>query len=131
MPGSVALAAPVTVLPYSLYRAFEHSREYLGSLDNTYVDGSSQRCLQVTSSIKRWHLTKRLTALQLTTLRDFYDQRKGSVEAFYFYDIYETYDPTGVSTTGRFTVHFLGEWSQDTELGQRGNNCTIQLEELA
>jgi len=44
MPGSVQNAAPATVLPLSLSRAFEHSREFLVSV-NEYTDGSSQRGL--------------------------------------------------------------------------------------
>lgn len=49
--------------------------------------------------------------------------RKGAHEAFYFYDLYETfplfsYDPTGVALRGRYTVRFEGGWSQAMGLGR-------------
>jgi hypothetical protein len=55
MPGSVQNAAPLTVLPASLSRAFVHEREY-PVLDNEYRNGESQRSVQATNSRKRWRL---------------------------------------------------------------------------
>ena len=134
MPGSVAVAAPSTVLPLSLCKAFTHSRTYEGARENLYPDGSSQRALVVGSSTKRWQLAKRLTATELVTLRDFYDARAGGHQPFYYYDPYDFspkfgYDATGVATTGRYTVHFLGQWSQAIGLGR--GECSIGLEEIA
>jgi phage-related protein len=133
MPGSVQNAAPLTVLPASLARAFVHEREY-PVLDNEYRNGESQRSVQATNSRKRWRLAKRLTPAQLAALRDFYDARKGAAEPFYFYDPYETspkfsHDPTGQAVAGRYTVRFAGEWSQSVSLGRAALN--IELIELA
>jgi phage-related protein len=133
MPGSVQNAAPLTVLPASLSRAFVHEREY-PVLDNEYRNGESQRSVQATNSRKRWRVAKRLTPAQLSALRDFYDARKGLTEPFYFYDPYETspkfsFDPTGQAVAGRYTVRFAGEWSQSVSLGRA--DIDIELIELA
>lgn len=133
MPGSVQNAAPATVLPVSLSRAFVHEREY-PVLDNEYRSGESQRFVQATNSRKRWRLAKQLTPAQLAALRDFYDARKGATEPFYFYDPYETSpkfssDPTGQAVAGRYTVRFAGLWSQSVSLGRADVN--IELIELA
>ena len=101
MPGSVANAAPTTVLPNSLSRAFTHTREY-PVIDNEYRNGESQRSAQAATSRKKWNLTKRLTPAQLVTLRTFYDARNGTHEPFCSYDPYETnrkfsYDPAGAA----------------------------------
>jgi hypothetical protein len=50
MPGSVANAAPTTVMPNSLSRAFAHTREY-PVIDNE--NGESQRSAQATTSRKK------------------------------------------------------------------------------
>jgi hypothetical protein len=133
MPGSVQNAAPLTVLPASLARAFVHEREY-PVLDNEYRNGESQRSVQATNSRKRWRLAKRLTPVQLAALRNFHDARKGPTEPFYFYDPYETspkfsHDPTGQAVTGRYTVRFAGEWSQSVSLGRA--DVSIELIEVA
>ena len=133
MPGSVQNAAPLTVLPASLSRAFMHEREY-PALDNEYRNGESQRSVEATNSRKRWRLAKRLTAAQLSALRDFYDARKGPTEPFYFYDPYETnpkfsHDPTGQAVAGRYTVRFASPWEQSATLAR--TELTLELIELA
>jgi phage-related protein len=133
MPGSVQNAVPLTVLPASLSRAFANEREY-PALDNEYRNGESQRSVQATNSRKRWRLAKRLTAAQLSALRDFYDARKGPTEPFYFYDPYETnpkfsHDPTGQAVAGRYTVRFASPWEQSTALAR--TDLTLELIELA
>ncbi len=133
MPGSVQNAAPLTVLPASLSRAFVHERDY-PALDNEYRNGESQRSVQATNSRKRWRLAKRLTPAQLAALRDFYDARKGPTEPFHFYDPYETspkfsHDPTGQAVVGRYTVRFAGEWSQSVDLSRA--DVGIELLEVA
>jgi hypothetical protein len=133
MPGSVQNAAPLTVLPASLSRAFVHEREY-PALDNEYRNGESQRYVHATNSRKRWRLAKRLTPANLSALRDFYDTRKGPAEPFYFYDPYETspkfwHDPTGQTVAGRYTVRFAGPWEQSTSLAR--TDLTLELVELA
>jgi hypothetical protein len=133
MPGSVQNAAPLTVMPASLSRAFIHEREY-PALDNEYRNGESQRSVQAGNSRKRWRLTKRLMPAQLAALRDFYEARRGPSEPFYFYDPWETnpkfsYDPTGQATQGRYTVRFEGGWEQSVGLGRC--DVSIVLVELA
>jgi len=133
MPGSVQNAAPATVLPNSLCRAFAHAREY-PVVENEYRNGESQRAVLATNSRKRWRLAKWLTPALLQQLRAFYEARKGPAEPFYFYDTYETspkfsHDPTGVATAGRYTVRFADEWSQSVGPGR--SDVQIELIELA
>jgi phage-related protein len=133
MPGSVQNAAATTVLPLSLCRAFAHERAY-PLIENEYKNGESQRSVLATNSRKRWRLAKRLPATALQTLRNFYDARSGATEAFYFYDPYETtpkfsYDPTGQSTVGRYTVRFNGDWQQSSTPGR--SDISVELLELA
>jgi phage-related protein len=133
MPGSVQNAAPLTVLPASLSRAFVHQREY-PVLDNEYRNGESQRSVQATNSRKRWRLAKRLTPAQLAVFRDFYDARKGPTEPFYFYDPYEanpkfSCNSTSQAVAGRYTVRFAGAWEQSTSLTR--TDLTLELTELA
>jgi phage-related protein len=133
MPGSVQNAAPLTVLPASLSRAFVHEREY-PALDNEYRNGESQRSVQANNSRKRWRLAKRLTPAQLAALLDFYDARKGPAEPFYFYDPYETspkftHDPTGQAVMGRYTVRFNCEWNQSISLNR--SEVSVEVVELS
>jgi hypothetical protein len=133
MPGSVQNAAPATVLPASLSRAFTRTQDY-PVLENEHKNGESQRSAQTSNSRKRWRLAKRLTPTQVGELRTFYDARSGPVEPFYFYDPYETNpkftsDPTGVATTGRYTVRFDCDWNQSCEPGRA--DVQIELIELA
>lgn len=133
MPGSVENAAPTTVMPWSLCKAFIHAREY-AVLENEYRNGESQRSKLVETSRKIWRLGKRLTPSALATLRAFYDARKGPQEPFYFYDPWDadpkfSYDPTGEMITGRYTVRFEGEWQQTVGMGRA--DVEISLVQLA
>ncbi len=133
MPGSVENAAPAAVLPWSLFKAFSHAREF-AVIDNEYKNGESQRSRLAETSRKSWRISKRLTAAELQALRDFYDSRKGPTEPFYFYDPWDTspqfsYDPTGEETFGRYTVRFEGNWNQSVDLGRV--ETEISLVELA
>ena len=133
MPGSVQNAVSATVLPQSLSVAFTHERAY-PVIENEYKNGESQRSVQTANSRKRWRLTKRLAPGALQTLRNFYDARNGTTEAFYFYDPYETspkfsYDPTGVVTVGRYTVRFNSDWQQASGPGR--SDIGMELLELA
>ena len=133
MPGAVLNTAPSAVLPDNLCRAFARSQEY-SVVENDYRNGESQRAVLATNSRKRWRLAKRLTPTLLEQFRAFYEARMGSVEPFWFYDPYETspkfsYDPTGATTTGRYTVRFDGEWNQTAGLGRV--DVSIELVELA
>ena len=133
MPGSVQNAVPVAVLPHSLSRAFGHAREYI-VIENEYRNGESQRSRLLETSRKRWRTARRLTPTLLGAFRDFYDNRSGPLEPFYFYDPWDTsprfsYDPTGVATAGRYTVRFEVAWEQS--VGLRRTDLEISLIELA
>jgi hypothetical protein len=133
MPGSVANAAPATVLPWSLCKTFSNSREY-SVIENEYKNGESQRGRLVETSRKNWRTSRRLTPSLLEDFRDFYDARKGAHEPFYFYDPWETdplfsYDPTGVDLVGRYIVRFEGDWSQMVGIGRA--DAEISLVEVA
>jgi hypothetical protein len=133
MPGNVSNAAPATVLPWSLCRAFGHSREYL-IVENEYRYGASQRSKLTETSRKRWTTPRRLTPAQLATFRTFYDDRGGPHQPFYFYDPWDTapkfsYDATGVEVVGRYTVRFEGTWEQMVGIGRA--DVEISLVELA
>jgi len=133
MPGSVENAAPSTVLPWSLSRAFVRRQEY-PVVDNEYAGGESQRSVLASTSRKRWRLSKRLPPAELAALRDFYEARKGPEEPFYFYDPWDanpkfSYDPTGQATQGRYTVRFEGGWEQSAGIGLI--EVSLELVELA
>lgn len=131
--GSVANAAPATVLPWSLCSAFSRSEIYKVD-ENRYRDGTSQRLNQVTNSRKAWDNTRPLTVSKLATLEAFWIARR-CVEPFYFYDVSETtafaYDVTGASTTGRYTVRFEGPWEVNLRGGTLRGVVAIKLVEVA
>src|SRR5437016_4632304 len=124
MPGNVSPAtAGLPVMPLSLCTSFSCAREFDVAV-NSYSDGSSQRRVLISNGgnrdrileRRRWRIGKRLSAEKLVALRNFFDERKGAAEPFFFYDPFESvlpffnYDSSGASTDGRFVVHFLGDW---------------------
>lgn len=132
MPGNVQNAAVSVVLPESLSTAFERVAVW-AVRENVYNDGFSQRAVRTTTSRKAWALSKRLTAAELTELRDFFEARRG-IEAFYFYDGTATspkwtYDESGVTSLGRHTVVFQEtSWEQAIGIGARGEVSLTLLE---
>lgn len=113
MPGNVSSATASTVMPLSLSQLFEHSREF-SARENEYPNGESQRRALTATSRKAWRLSKRLTPTEYDALLAFFVARKGPVQPFYFYDGTETvtdwtWDATGASTTGRYTVVFRNQ----------------------
>lgn len=133
MPGSVANAAPTTVLPAAVFSAFSESRQY-NVLQNSYRNGESQRSVwyAATNSQKVFTQDRRLTPAEMTALRAFYLARKGGTEPFYVYHPWETvpiysHDPTGVATAGRYTMRFDGDWSGEMGL-PRGNAGIVLIE---
>jgi hypothetical protein len=134
MPGSVQNAAVSLVMPWSLCKAFSHSREILVN-ENSYRDGSSQRGLLVQTSRKRFSMTRLLTPALLGELRDFFvDDCNYGIEAFYFYDVHEAspkfqYDPTGESEVGRYVMRFDCPWSQTVGIAR--SEVPLEILELA
>ncbi len=133
MPGSVANAVPVGVLPWSLCKTFVHSREYIVQV-NEYKNGESQRGLVTETSRKSWKTARRLTPARLEDFRTFFGDKKGALKAFYFYDHTETspkfsYDPTGAAVIGRYTVRLDSPWSQIINVARA--EAPIEITELA
>src|SRR6266404_8558509 len=125
MPGNVSSSSPTTVLPASLYTALVEVATY-AAIANDYRQGENQRDVRVSADRRAWRFSKRLTYAQWNTLRTFYLARKGNTEAFYFYNPHETSprftpDPTGVATTGRYTVRFDGALSISFTNNARGD----------
>jgi hypothetical protein len=130
MPGNVQNSIPSGVMPYALCTAFTESREY-AQLQAQYHDGTTERSQLVSSSRRMFRLSERLTATKAAALKAFWDGQQGGVVPFVFYNLIEgTYDPTGNSTQGRYTVVFRCNWSQTTGLA-RTDVQNLELIEVA
>ena len=131
MPGNVAsYGSGLDVLPNQTVSAFAETRTY-ETVMNGYPDGWAQVRALVTLSRKRFVQERPLTATAMAALLAFYLAHIG--QAFYFYDLaltspIYTYDATGVSTTGRYTVRFDGTWSETMMLGRW--HCGVSLVEV-
>ncbi len=134
MPGNIALASSIGVMPQTLCLSFTESQDFLEQR-NTYHDGSRQVGQLAQNSRATFKLSRKLTVAQLGTLRSFWEAANGGLSPFYFYNPYEgspvgsSYDGTGVSTTGRYMVVFKGNWSQSTNM-QRTTVPNIELMEV-
>ena len=67
-------------------------------------------------------------------LRAFYLARDGPMEPFWYYDPWDaspkfSYDPTGASATGRYTVRFDSPWTESTGLAR--TQVQLELVEVA
>lgn len=118
-------------MPYGLALAFNEELRVEADL-NQLQDGWAIRRPLVIFERHFFKLTRPLTAEQWTELRDFY---MGHIaEPFWFYNLRETvppwtWDPTGVSPDGRYTVVFDGAWSEDIRLPR--STCSFGLREVA
>jgi hypothetical protein len=131
MPGNVANAAPIEVLPELLCAAFERAAGWRAE-ENEYPQGDWQARSMVATPRYSWRLVANLPADASAVLLDFYLARAGETEPFYFYDPYFAgfaHDPTGVDTDGRFTVRFSGGLGQPLSLGRAQLN--LELIQLA
>lgn len=135
MPGSVSNAAPVGVLLEALCSAFTERREWASRV-NEYHDGSRQSAALASTSRRSWSLKRRLSPALLVALWTFWLAHQRG--AFYFYNPFEpasghpvgsNYDSTGVSTQGRYTVRFNGDWSQTAYIAR--TDVGIELLEVA
>jgi len=130
MPGNLQQAAPNGVMPRALCTAFSESREYV-QLQTQFHDGAIQRSQLSQTSRRTFSLAQRLTAALAIALKAFWDNQQGGAVPFVFYNLIEgSYDPTGNSTQGRYTVRFQGAWSQNTGLA-RTDIPQLQLIEIA
>lgn len=125
MPGNVAAAAPATVMPVVLSRAFAAGSEFVVDV-NEYADSSVQTKAITTTSRKTWRLAAAMDATLIGTLRTFWEARRNG-EPFYFYFWREgAHDPTGLSTVGRYAAVFVGGWNEATNLGRTIVELVIQ-----
>lgn len=141
MPGAIASASvPVVsgnpiVFPQSLCKSFTEART-VDARFLEYHDGTTERMALVATSRREWKLTKRLTPSALATLKAFWLAH--TIDAFYFYNPNEpasghlpgsNYDATGASLTGRYTVRFVSEWSEQIFIPR--TEVDVQLIEVA
>jgi len=120
MPGTVSQAVATTVLPYSLASEFVECRTWPVIENGPFPDGSYLKALQGAADRREWGLARRLTGAQYNSLLAFWAARKGSHQPFYFYPVEAQHDATGVSTTGRLLVRFLGQFSTTHIVGRDG-----------
>ncbi len=123
MPGNVQNAVYSGTLPWSLSTSFTETREW-AILIAEYKDGSSQRNPLAETSRKKYAFSKRLTAAQMTTLRNFFISSVG--KAFKVYTKKSDYDAANSSFK---LMRFDGGWSEEIQLGR--STTSIQLVELA
>jgi hypothetical protein len=117
-------------MPFALCVTFSESREYV-QLQAQYHDGTTERSQVAQTSRRTFKLAQRLTATRAAALKAFWDGQQGGVVPFLFYNLAEgSYDPTGNSTPGRYTVVFRGNWSQTTGM-LRTDVPQIELIEVA
>jgi hypothetical protein len=79
--------------------------------------------------IRSWHMSKRLTTIQLQALLDVWLLVGGGLTPLYFYPKFSDYDATGSSPTGRVVTVFRGPWSHSLSLG-RHNVPSLDLLEV-
>lgn len=129
MPGLIRGAVAVGTLPFSLSTKFAESHAVQMDM-NEYHDGSSQRTSLVTGGRRSWKIAKRLDALHLGLLRNFFDANLA--KAFYFYNPSETlprYSHAPDGTSGRYLVRFASDWEQTA--GMSRSDTAIEVIELA
>jgi len=118
MPGNVQLADAVEVLPIELSAAFGEEYAWAIVSSGPYADSASQRRYDASTSRKAWGISKRMTFDEWDDLVEFFGDRKGALEPFFFYPNADEHDPTGASTTGRFRVRFEAGLSRSMQLAR-------------
>jgi hypothetical protein len=131
MPNPVTISTPTDVFPAGLASKFSID-ERLGTLDNKYPDGSSDRLNLANIPRRYFTLSVPLNGAQWRALRDFYFAHEG--KSFWFYVGRETVppwtpDPTGAATDGRYAVVFDSPWSETIGLGR--SSADFSLREVA
>jgi hypothetical protein len=73
-----------------------------------------------------------MTSANLVILKAFWDSVEGGMKSLWFYNVFEgSYDSSGDSTLGRYTVVFRNDWSQSTALGSLSTVPNLELVEVA
>lgn len=124
MPGSVGNAVvPVVggnpiVLPKCTFRSFQENRVFPVRYVE-YHDGTTERLNLTNTSRRSWRLLVRLAPAAMVTMATFL--KTHGTDPFYFYNPKEpasgqpegsNYDPTGASSTGRYTVRLSGDLAE-------------------
>lgn len=133
MPGNLASATvspATTVIPRALYLSFVRTESY-PLISTQYHDGTLERSLitdtvNAPRSCRTWKLSQRISTAALATLRTFWETTvQGGAKPAYYYDPFDAigaigsnFDATGVSTDGRVTVFFRGNWAEQTDMGR-------------
>jgi len=142
MPGNLAAAGPVGVLPKSLCTAFVETHVF-PMLVQRYHDGWIERSLiedgiNPPTPIRTWHLARKLNETEAAALLAFFEGRLGGLVPFYFYDPYgalpgapigSNWDSTGTVPEGRHIVVFRGDWSSVTDISR--SEVSLELMEVA
>jgi hypothetical protein len=118
-------------MPSYLCQAFEVDLRLESQL-NSYPDGTAERVALAQYTRHYFKLQHGLTPAQYQALWNFYLAHQA--DAFYYYCLRETVppwtaDPTGVATSGRYTVVFDGAWT-DTFNRDR-TSAALALREVA
>lgn len=133
MPGNLAIASvspASTVFPLSLSASYTEVQHFpvlvVQYHDGTIEDSLIEDGVNSPRPERSWRLSKRLTPADHATLLAFWENTVfGGLKPFYFYDPFDpapgqpigsNYDPNGISTQGRVTVRFVGNWSQSAGL---------------
>lgn len=128
MPSNIRPANPTVVMPFGLASAFTEESRY-EALVNAYPDGSSDRKTLVTNPRRRFSIQRPLTAAKWSELRSFYFAHL--IDPFYFYNLRETvppfsFDPSGGSPVGRYTVVWDSGWSEELRLGRSSASFAVR-----
>jgi hypothetical protein len=131
MPGNLNPANPTTVMPMQLCKSFQEELR-LEALLNQYPDGSSDRAALALNPRRYFRMTQGLNGADWAAMRTFYLTLQA--KPFYFYNLRETvppwsYDPTGSTPIGRYTVVFDGQWSDTYNVAR--SDVALQLREVA
>lgn len=142
MPGNLSAASPSGVMPQNLCTAFTQTEQF-PMLSAPYHDGETERGLiqdgvNVPAPLRTWKLTERLTSAQVATLKTFFEGQGGGLTPFYWYNPFDNvpgtpigsnYDSSGVSTQGRHTVVFRGNWSETVSISL--TDVPLEIAEIA
>jgi len=120
MPGNLNPANPIDVIPAGFYTALSEELR-IESFVNQYADGSSDRVNLAQNPRHFFRITRRMTSAQYSALWTFFSNHL--ISPFFFYLPRETQppftpDPTGAATSGRYTVVWDGNWSDQVQLGR-------------
>lgn len=118
MPGNVGTSTATVVMPHNLSAAWGEGFSFASVETELYADGRSQRRYDADGWRREWRLSRHLTWSEFSTLRTFWGTVRGNANAFYFYPRASDYDATGVSTTGRFKCKFVGQMTEQYDIGR-------------